>query len=564
MKTRILPHLLRALLMLTPFSAVSAAWNVIPADGETKEVRVWDPAPELKLEFHWSGDINAKHEAEGEGELTWTKPGEDFAMMSTYSGMMKAGKRDGKGVWLHQSGSKYDGEWQSNLKQGTGEYWLGDGGYYKGEFQNDQMHGKGLWIGTDGMIYDGTFVAGKKDGNAKLTLPDGTTRDSIWKADKEVNAPPTPAALKPNIQLALDRTKYAFKGEIAEQSEGSTSINYVGRPVDGAFVIEPDWPVWTTWNRSGPIGSSDSASADFETSMFPVYLEVRVFNPGKTPLAIVSAEVEGEESHPDLEPLLDIGDASSHSGGIRCGVANFKSTKVDSCEISYNIQPEKETPRFSDYKFRETLPPFETTAEFSLEKAVDSLGIDSKAIQAIDDFERANSAASGGGDYEKLAAAQAVIKEKVLKGLGDFAKHASTVDGSLNLRVRVAGEMKVGWKDHLGNPASRTVKFDFKKSLCCLWPEFGAAGPSAGKFDINLPVSAKNYSKPFAFRKTVKPNGSERFNLRLVSDASTRHAFRVRITTADGSKIVSPPCKMTYLVPAGFSWKKGFVVEGSE
>jgi hypothetical protein len=245
-------------------------------------------------------------------------------------------------------------------------------------------------------------------------------------------------------------------------------------------------------------------------------------------------------------------------------IANFKDTKVDTCEISYNVQPEKEDPVFGNYKFNETLPSFTKNAEFSMAKAVDSLGIDSKAIALIDEHASRSSASGEAYDFAKAAAEENIIKEKVRKGLGDFAKHARTVGGTLTLRIRVAGEMKVGWTDHLGQPASRTVKFNFLKTLCCLWPEYGAAGPSAGKSDVNLPVDGKNYSRPFAFRKTIRPGGTERFTLRMVSDASTRHSFRIRLASADGTKIVSPPCKLTYLLPAGFSWKNGFVVDQSE
>ena len=110
--------------------------------------------------------------------------------VSRYQGTLKAGKREGKGVWTHRSGSEYKGEWKDNLKHGKGEYWVDDGNYYKGEFRNDKPEGKGVWIGADGTIYEGAFRGGKKDGSFRITYPDASSRDSIWRDDVEVNAPP--------------------------------------------------------------------------------------------------------------------------------------------------------------------------------------------------------------------------------------------------------------------------------------------------------------------------------------------------------------------------------------
>lgn len=109
----------------------SGGWKVNPADDWNAEVRVWDPAPSMNLTFNWSGETNARHEAEGEGSLTWYLPGDDYEMLSTYSGTMVSGKREGHGVWLHKSGSKYEGGWRNNVKEGRGEYSLSDGNYYK-------------------------------------------------------------------------------------------------------------------------------------------------------------------------------------------------------------------------------------------------------------------------------------------------------------------------------------------------------------------------------------------------------------------------------------------------
>lgn len=420
------------------------------------------------------------------------------------------------------------------------------------------MHGKGLWVGTDGVTYEGTFVAGKRDGTAKLTLPDGTVRDSVWKDGVEVGAPATAAGSGLSLQLAMDRSKYAQGGEVDQQNDGYPVIRYSGGFEDGLLVVEPDWDEWKIWKEGGPLIGQDMAGEKFDTSVFPAYLEVRLFNPGASIVSIVSAEIEGIESHPDLEPLLSIGDASPDNGGLVCGVSNFKDTKVDSCVISYKIQLMDEEPVHSGYKFRESLPPFEGDARFSIEKGVSSLGID---IVALENEIKRLDAIDPDLDYEEQTKLREQAKGRVIAALGPFGKNASAEGGNLRLSVKIVGEMKTGWTDHLGNPAEHTVTFHFPKVLFNLYLERGAAGPSTGRFDVILPVSGKNYSKPFPYRKTVRAGGMDRFALRVASDGSSKHEFRVRLTSADGTQVVSKPCKLTYLVPAGFSWKNGFVIE---
>ncbi|MEM9282358.1 MAG: hypothetical protein AAGA96_11055, partial [Verrucomicrobiota bacterium] len=177
----------------------SADWKVKPAsDWGDPEVRMLDPAPELNLAFTWTGKTNQRKEGEGYGTLIWRKA-DSNDILSVYKGEMKAGGRDGFGVWEHRSGSKYQGEWGNNVKHGFGEYWHYSGLYLKGTFENDKMEGQGTWIGADGIEYDGPFKEGKRHGTATLTYPDGTTRISEWADDEEVTT--GTADLLPYIQI---------------------------------------------------------------------------------------------------------------------------------------------------------------------------------------------------------------------------------------------------------------------------------------------------------------------------------------------------------------------------
>ena len=59
----------------------------------------------------------------------------------------------------------------------------------------------------------------------------------------------------------------------------------------------------------------------------------------------------------------------------------------------------------------------------------------------------------------------------------------------------------------------------------------------------------------------MTPGANDRFTLKVASEGLTYQNFRIRLTTADGREIISPRCRMHFLVPRKFSWKEGYVIE---
>ena len=83
-----------------------------PASEFDEEVRVWASEKERGLDFSWSGKVNARHEAEGNGVLEWFRPTQKRKeSIVVYTGEMKSGRRHGAGVALYRSGAKYSGQW---------------------------------------------------------------------------------------------------------------------------------------------------------------------------------------------------------------------------------------------------------------------------------------------------------------------------------------------------------------------------------------------------------------------------------------------------------------------
>ena len=555
MKTNQLPLHLVVLLALA--STTHLGWaEMKEGDGSDGNARVWASPKEAGMNFFWQGRTNARHEAEGHGILDWSKAEKNgqSAPSLVYTGEMKAGRRHGTGILLQRSGAKYSGQWSENVKEGKGEYWFSNGDFYSGLFHNDVMHGTGRYVSTDGTVFEGTFINDERDGPGTVIFPDGRRYASTWAAGKDTNPAVAPRVEKPYLMVGIDVRPYALNGKMFSEKEGIGDqyyLTYRGRWNDGAFAIDPDWPYWVAWSSGGPVITGHEESGNFTIGAHPAFLELRLYNPGREKLEIRRAEVVADESHPDLEPILRLQDANAATnGGVSCEIVNFSASRVDSCEIAFNILPSKAVPTFESYQFTERVEPFTKGAKFSLANAMGTLGMDAASIAAI----------------EKRPADSPVpkpVEQRVRRSLGKFPKFVlPSEDPNVFLAyATIAGEVRIGWTDHAGAKQTKAVKFQFRKCFALFGAELAVPGPSSGKYDVMLKTAAKKYLVPFEYKKSVAPGANDRFTLQVAAEASTYHRFRIRLTTADGREILSPPCRLHFLVQRDFSWKEGHVIE---
>ena len=114
---------------------------------------------------------------------------------------------DGYGVYVFESGEKYDGYWARDKRNGQGTNYYKDGDKYTGEWKDDKCHGYGTYNYKNGDSYVGNYVEMKRNGfgtfifkdrgdkyvgqwkdnmyNGEGTLykADGTKQSGIWKDD---------------------------------------------------------------------------------------------------------------------------------------------------------------------------------------------------------------------------------------------------------------------------------------------------------------------------------------------------------------------------------------------
>ena len=428
------------------YGSAHSDWKVHPATEFEEEVRVWTPSKESSLDFSWSGKVNARHEAEGYGVLEWAEVKGNRKEASIYTGEMKAGRRHGTGVLLHRSGSKYSGQWSENVKEGKGDYWYSNGDHYAGSFHNDLMHGPGRYVSADGSVFEGTFAADERDGPGTVIYPDGRRYASTWAAGKDANPAGAPVPAKPYVMLGVDVRRYALDGDILSAGAKS-ALTYRGRWQDGDFVIEPDWPYWVEWSQGGPIVSDSGWDFDW-IGVFPVFLDIRVFNPAREKLAIRRAEAVVDESFPDLEPILLVQDGNPWTGGVTCEIVNFGAGRVDDCEFAFNILPPDAKPKFESYQFVEKVESFSERATFSLARAMDALGIDADAIAAIEHLK------------ESYVPSQESVR--ATREMRKFPKFVSRDDNVFSADGLIAGEIRIAWTTSGPSSPERTTGSRFR------------------------------------------------------------------------------------------------------
>lgn len=157
--------------------AVSFASAEVFAEGRWQQVEnkancaVWNEEPAPNETITWTGGCK-DGKANGNGKKVsryysfpiWRGGRIRGWRESTYSGVMRGGKSNGRGVLTWPDGGKYDGEWKNNKREGKGTWITVEGEKCEGIWRNQEMVGQGK-----------TSKDGKK---LKCTVLDGNMRVS--------------------------------------------------------------------------------------------------------------------------------------------------------------------------------------------------------------------------------------------------------------------------------------------------------------------------------------------------------------------------------------------------
>ncbi|CAD7957551.1 unnamed protein product [Amoebophrya sp. A25] len=109
----------------------------------------------------------------GHGREMW------FEDKSVFVGEYRAGMKHGRGSYLWDDGSQYEGDFCNDIIEGKGVYKCAKS-TYEGEFHASMQHGQGVQRWLDGRVYEGNFTENHRDGEGKMTWPDGHVYAGQW------------------------------------------------------------------------------------------------------------------------------------------------------------------------------------------------------------------------------------------------------------------------------------------------------------------------------------------------------------------------------------------------
>jgi hypothetical protein len=529
--------------------------------------RVWDPHPELGLEFSWEQQSGATTDptgtVAGSGILIWRAKGsasyDRKAVHSEYQGEMQDGRPNGAGRFSTQTGLSYDGSWQDGLMHGRGSIKFPNGDEYDGEFTAGALHGIGRYAAADGSVFEGGFRDGQRDGTGLLTLANGVSYRSIWmngvetaqslaNRDAELAGSKNrgaeylmaQAASRVTLSAYIDRKKNA---DFKKQDESFASFMY--DQVNGPGVINirlASKEIMDLWKGNGVIKRVEEL---FDTGQFaPVFLVIDISNEGAQSAQIARGYLDVEQSVTDLQPFLNImSDYDSRCGGsdkfdpsyrfINSGWGGVKNAKVT---YSFGRTP---NPAAS---FVEDIGSFDEGQPASVVDGLQKSGVNVQRLR------------TGGFKCGSLAQIPACTAQLQRSGvLSKIAADAVFVQHT-HVLMRVSGRINYDWTDSAGSLQQRQspmlleipmLQFKIPEVAEC-----GAPGPVERDLKpLQLSLDRKNYRIALDYSGNLAPRQNRRFGLTLSAQKSSQHQFKITLELADGRTVSTPRFDLLYFKP---------------
>jgi hypothetical protein len=504
-------------------------WDAGAGKFARRSFRAFDPNPELQLEFLWlpaSEDGKRAGAISREGKLVWYRksasPYDRDSRHSTYEGILKDGRPDGRGKLSVRLGLTYEGEWK--------------GGH---------MEGEGLIEYATGDRYRGRFAAGRPDGSGTYHGPDG----KVVKA--AVPAQPILAAFAQPMQVAqgsgpVAMTIYVDRAANAQFKDADVEVDsYVyDRQGEGADPIDirlnaPE--IMARWKGNGVIVSDESSRLLDPKQFAPALLVVDIVNESDRDAQIVGSYLEVAYSLTDWEPYLEI------SGVDYLGTEEkFDPTFTIINEGWGAVQNSKITYSFGDageggQSFTIDLGTFDQSQEASTLPGFLAAGVNVDAVRT-DSYSCPS--------YEEVPNCLAQLVQSGLFGTIGGAMYAE----DKHVYTQVSGVIDYGWQDSQGAMQQRRSPISIKTPVLDFVVGPAAEYAAASPIERNLPVvklglDQQNYRIPFNYRGAIGAQHNNRFALNLDADRSSHHQFRVVLQLGDGSIAATPPVDLLMFKP---------------
>jgi hypothetical protein len=565
-----------------------------------KNFRVWDPHPELDLDFLWEprgavSSDNADSFANGAGTLSWhVKGAPDYDRQfahSVFKGVLKDGRPEGEGALVvFRGGLSYTGQWVGGVMQGYGVLRFANGDKYDGDFVAGKMQGEGRYASTDGSVYIGEFRNGLRDGAAKSMLADGSYR-TIWRAGKEIDRQPIPNSTpQPAMKVQLVAISTAVKLKLSLDEEKNADFyrrdsdteahNYDADYSPGLMTIHLGSKArLEAWKGNGKIISGDESGPQRiveDSDIAQVSMKVEVENGGIGAAQITDASLVVAESVTDPEPYVELGTVGhvvcnqigeTYSPGL--SFSNLGWGQVRDARVTYSLG-------IAEKRTDETTVPlgtFDGSKQISVVDRLRKLGVNTDRLQKATVEAQKNATADrpkltryafqcGPKDdnesedhyREKLAACVRNVKQTgVFGSLSDFVFASENV-----IYTTVAGRIEYKWADGDGKINIKASPFSVNIPLVTFHIEMGEgfcgeSGDRAKKSPGRniLLLDSRNYQVhlPKTWNVRLAQSSTTEFQLDLSAAKSSRHQFHLVLQLADGSQAASAMVDLSYFRP---------------
>lgn len=555
-------------------------WNDAKRDLERRAYEAWRSAAEAGLVFHWTPTDPAADRpgrVTGRGLMIWRRAGaasyDADAVVATYQGEMRDGRRNGAGVYRHASGFSYDGAWRDGRMDGQGALAFANGDHYVGGFAAGRLHGEGRYVDAEGVVYEGAFRDGRPEGEGLVRRPDDLIYRAVWKGGAEAPGTRRVLAEAQTLNAALDDE---FRiGVVVESPPVTGSDDWGAHPADVAayrseangetLVVTPaSSRIMGVWRGEAPIHLLDGeefgrfGDGGFlgigEEDLKPVNLIFEFDNRSREDARIVKAEIAVAWSATDAQPMLQV------YRGLEAGGADGR-PKFDPTFLIENygwgpVADGAATMRFVGADGAPVPTPFaydlgglETERRIDMTDALAALGADVGMM-------RAGFACDTPEDYDEAAmkVATAACAAR-LKATGAFGALADVFRIEFRRIVApVAGEVEYGWRAQKGRTRRQTARFETTLSLGELDFQVAEMGEGGDPEDLaskafKFRLDERDYRMRVRLRDTVPAGVTARWRLPFEAEKNSDHEFRMLFELSDGRVISSRPIRLTYLRP---------------
>jgi hypothetical protein len=589
-------RLLHALLVVWPALLVPASATTEPRAGQWQEkteivwdagatkfvrrrFRVFDPHPELALEFYWLPETQSGLQAgaiTGSGEIIWYRKGaspyDQTSRHSTYNGNLKNGLQNGWGKLCLRSGLTYVGEWKEGRIEGEGAIEYETGERYQGNFVEGEPDGNGKYVAANGQLVAGTALRVKID-RAVVWGPDAVPLSSApvmapgagsisieprvkYYVAAAKAAGPVPFALFPQsrpfapavpkklrdvaqasgpitMTLYIDRVK---NNEFKEGNPEVDSFVYGQTDDAGTIAIRLDAPeIMARWKGDAPITADSDSTFLLDPNQFaPVFLVVDVVNDTDRDAQIVGGYVDVADSATDLQPYIEISGinyfATEDAFDPTFDFLNEGWGPVQNAKITYSFGKE---PQAGSQTFVIDAGTFDQSMEVSTLPGLIVSGVNVSNLKK--------------GPFpcpseEELPNCLAKLVQSGLFGQLGGAMFAEYT----HVYTQISGVMDYSWTDSQGSLQQRqspiSAKLPMLEFVSGAGVEYGAPSAVERKLPaITLALDRQNYRIPFSYRGRLRAQQDQRFALTLDAEKSSHHRFRIVLQLADGRAVSTPP-----------------------